>query len=194
MSNPTHSEPHLERGLPHRRVRDFGMQIENYKFAYEMANPTAYKECPARVCRRCREGPSYHGGHQRGDPQCQLFGCLATDPIGIQDFLRTKALDAARRDAMKDTAERMARGQALLDPETRQPAGGKSKSWLCERCVRGPSFHGAHNRNAPNRVLYGASGTSGPDVRDQVLAQDGRTPGARGHPSRDTDEDAKPTR
>ena len=143
-------------------------------------------------CRRCREGPSFHGGHERGDPECQLHGCFATAPADIQFFPRAKAIETTRKNAVKEAEDSMSRGLPLLDEDAGQPQGIQNDECLCERCIRGPCFHGARNRKAPNCVFYGAGGVTAPRVKEHLLIQE-FTAGQGGHPPTDADGVAKPT-
>ena len=55
----------------------------------------------SRICKRCRKGPSLHGGHERGDPECILHGFQGTSRKEIADFLKQKQIDEAVRQALR---------------------------------------------------------------------------------------------
>ena len=45
----------------------------------------------SRICKRCRKGPSFHGGHERGDPECILHGFPRDFAQGRRRVPQTKA-------------------------------------------------------------------------------------------------------
>ena len=62
---------------------------------------------PSLQCRRCSEGPSFHGGHGQKDPKCLLHGCTAVNAAEIQTYLR---------DATREIADLAKRAKPLPAP------------------------------------------------------------------------------
>ena len=55
----------------------------------------------SRICKRCRKGPSFHAGHEQGDPECILHGFQGTTHKEIADFLKQKQIQEAVRQALR---------------------------------------------------------------------------------------------
>ena len=100
-----HPKPHEHRGglqgrggltAPHAPGKKRERERERAFVWLVTAMSETEKDPSPPKCRRCREGPSFHGGHERGDPECQLHGCFATAPADIQFFLRAKAIETTR--------------------------------------------------------------------------------------------------
>ena len=52
------------------------------------------------LCKRCQQGPSYHGGHERSDPKCILHGFSGTTRKEVADFLKRKEIQDAVNQAL----------------------------------------------------------------------------------------------
>ena len=166
---------YLERGVFLRHGRVFGRDPVN-KFLALVWLVTAMRETgkdpsPPK-CRRCCEGPSFHGGHERGDPECHLHGCLATVPADIQFFLRAKAI-VRPQGKMPSRKQRTAwpRGFLFWTKTLGSHRGYRTMSLYVSVASGDPPFT-AHNRKAPNCVLYGAGGVTAPRVQEHLLTQE----------------------
>ena len=48
-------------------------------------------------CLRCERGPAYHGGHERRDPKCVLFGYGGTDLKDLNAYTRRKRIEGWKK-------------------------------------------------------------------------------------------------
>ena len=72
-------------------------------------------------CRRCTQGPSWHGGHNRADPSCTLHGSTVRNSGDSLAYLRS------HRARSTGTTTRSS-GSTLSTPTTRSPAAPTARS------------------------------------------------------------------
>ena len=92
-----------------------------------------------RECFICKRGPSFHGGHDRSDPTCILFGCDSSDAGQVSSFLRNLKIEAASTPSSPSSS----------------PGTPRTRHKALQKCLRGAKSHHKHNPTADNRVLYG---------------------------------------
>ena len=80
------------------------------------------------VCIRCRDGPSYHGGHRRDAPNCALAGCDSSDPKTVQAFLLQAQINKAVQEALRTMGATSASASAALPKPAAETTGAPTSS------------------------------------------------------------------
>ena len=124
----------------------------------------------ALQCLRCRNGPSYHGGHRREDPDCVLHGCSSWDPTDIQAYIKRQSIEKVVQDALRhgtvatSTPTRSTPINTGTKPPRSQPpllsllAKGKQS---CQACA-----------SADNCILFGFDNPSPAKTKQLMLEQE----------------------
>ena len=76
------------------------------------------------VCKRCQQGPSYHGGHERSDPKCILHGFSGTTRKEVADFLKRKEI----QDAVNQALRARSKGDPTLGAQGNPPPASRRPS------------------------------------------------------------------
>ena len=69
----------------------------------------------------CKRGPSFHGGHERRDPNCVLYGCESSNLKELGSYMRSKKIQAEVQKALSTGELTSSSKPTTTTPKTAMP-------------------------------------------------------------------------